>query len=197
VNTGIDWGMVDEVARGPDERHLNSPPSGVDILRLGEIQMDIKLLYPDSKLPTYATNGSGAMDFYEHRRSYDTRTNTIRVYLGVAVEFPRNWSLFMLSRSGHGADYRVRLANCIGLVDSDFRGELYSVLTQDNISLPELPLPDLERPVQGMLVYTPEIKLNIVQELSKTARGEGGFGSTNAKCCYNCAAGEGPCLSTT
>lgn len=199
MNTGNDWGMTNEIASGPDERHLNPPPSGVDILRFGEIHLDIKLLYPDSKLPAYAKEGDGALDFYARSLELDANTGVTWVDLGVAVAVPKNWSLLLFSRSGDGARFRIRLANGVGVIDSGYRGPLIAALVQDHPGrrpAMRLGVPILERPVQGMLVYTPEIKLNVVQELSKTARGEGGFGSTNAKCCYNCAAGEGPCLST-
>lgn len=147
------------------------------------MQLKFKLLSEHAKLPTYATDGSGAFDFYAITDEKIGLPNeygvdySVVAPLGLSVEVPKDYTLLIFSRSGHGFRNNVRLANCVGVIDSDYRGELMVKLVNDSPGKPfffELG----DRIAQGLLVHTPRIEIIQVETLSETARGEGGFGST-------------------
>ena len=86
--------------------------------------------------------------------------------------------MLIYSRSGHGFKNDVRLANCVGVIDADYRGELMVKLTGDTYG--QLTIKPGDRIAQAMLVPVMKVHFKEVQELSETVRGAGGFGSTGA-----------------
>lgn len=156
---------------------------------LNPYEVNIQLLHPAAKLPTYATDGSGAFDLYA-ATSRIVAGNVVEYDLGFAIELPKDYSLFILSRSGQGFNFQHRLTNCVGLIDSDYRGSVKVQIIADQITPTERgghfisnPIPmDLTKAVaQGVILYTPKVKFNVVNKLSETTRGTGGFGSTDNK----------------
>ena len=84
--------------------------------------------------------------------------------------------LLIYSRSGHGFKNDIRLANCTGVIDSDYRGEVKVKLTSDGDC--DFAVNAGDRIAQAMLIPVPKVELMAVTELSDTERGTGGFGST-------------------
>ena len=146
------------------------------------MQINIKQLSPLAKMPTYATDGSGWFDLYSintlprlvqegHPVVFDT---------GLACEIPPGYGMFILSRSGHGFNFDTRLANCVGCIDSDYRGEIKVKLTCDverDEGMPMSVMPG-DRIAQACILPIPRVSFEFVDELGETARGKGGFGST-------------------
>src|SRR5690606_14138784 len=91
---------------------------------------------------------------------------------GLAFEVPPGWVMLIFSRSGHGFNSNTRLANCVGVIDSDYRGEVKVKLTSDGGFLKVY---DGDRIAQAMLVPAVAVQLVEVDKLSATDRGEGGF----------------------
>ena len=83
--------------------------------------------------------------------------------------------MFIYSRSGMAAGYDVRLANCVGVIDSDYRGEVAIMLSADNGLTT---LAKGARVAQAVIMPVPKVSFVEVDELSETERGQGGFGST-------------------
>lgn len=97
------------------------------------MKVKIKALHPDAQIPVYATDGSGAFDLHSITEG-DTAviTGESRSFrTGLAIEVPKGHLMFVLSRSGHGFNHSTRLTNVVGLIDSDFRGEVAVKLTRD------------------------------------------------------------------
>lgn len=146
------------------------------------MNINIKRLSPLAKMPTYATDGSGWFDLYSintlprlvqegHPVVFDT---------GLAFEIPPGYGMFILSRSGHGFNFDTRLANCVGCIDSDYRGEIKVKLTCDverDEGMPMSVMPG-DRIAQACILPIPRVSFEFVDELGETARGKGGFGST-------------------
>ena len=88
--------------------------------------------------------------------------------------------MLVFSRSGHGFNHAVRLANSVGVIDSDYRGEVKVKLACDDCPDDEPPLKinPGDRIAQAMVLPIPRVEFEEVTELSATARGQGGFGST-------------------
>lgn len=153
-----------------------NPPIGIQPLTL-----KVKKLSKDARLPKYQTDGSGAFDFYLPENAFiDTHKKSVKVPLGVAVEVPHGYGLFIIPRSSTGLKTTLRQSNSIGLIDSDYRGEIAVIL--DNLDEVEAyALNKGERIAQGYLVKLPHVNIVEVNELSETERGTGGFGSTGTK----------------
>ena len=97
----------------------------------------------------------------------------LAVPLGIACEVPEGCGLFLIPRSGLGTKGIV-LANTVGLIDPDYRGELVAVLW--NRKEKPIKISPMERIVQATLVQCHAPTVEIVEELSNTTRGLGGFG---------------------
>lgn len=139
--------------------------------------VNVKKLHPDAKLPTYGTVGAGAFDFYALERGV-VMANSSHVFgTGLAIEVPWDHVMLIYSRSGHGFGYNIRLANCVGVIDSDYRGELKIKLTCDDPDI-GLVIEAGERIAQGMIIPVKKNLFQVVETLSETVRGSGGFGST-------------------
>lgn len=101
------------------------------------------------------------------------------VQTGLAVEIPEGHVLMIHSRSGHGFKHSTRLSNVVGILDQDYRGEIKVRLSRDNSgSDPVLHVNNGDRIAQAIVLPYPKVKFEVVDELSETVRGEGGFGST-------------------
>ena len=140
--------------------------------------LKVKRLHPEAKLPTYATDGSACMDLYANLLGDASVAGrgSLRIPTGLAVEVPPGWALCIYSRSGHGFNLHLRLSNCVGIIDADYRGEVMVQLHNDSPTF--RPISRHERIAQAMLVRAPRAQIVEVGELTPTARGEGGFGST-------------------
>ncbi len=130
--------------------------------------------------PTYATDGSAAMDL---RAALEGGCLTIepgervRVPTGVAIAPERRDVVAILAaRSGLGTKYGITLANGIGVIDSDYRGEISVCLR--NTSRESFTVHDGDRIAQLMFLPVYAATLLECDELDETERGEGGFGST-------------------
>lgn len=87
--------------------------------------------------------------------------------------------MMIYSRSGHGFKYGARLANCVGVIDSDYRGEVKVKLHVDfPCGFPLLGIG--ARIAQAMIIPVPSVEFEAVDDLSDTERGTDGFGSTGA-----------------
>lgn len=141
--------------------------------------MDFVLRHPGAMMPTYATDGSGAFDLYAPQGGRLRPLDSATIDIGIGVEIPKGFSMLILSRSGHGRKNEMRLANCVGFIDSDYRGNLMVTLKSDN-RFAEFTWEAGDRIAQACLVATPKVIFRQVDALSETARGEGGHGSTGA-----------------
>lgn len=139
----------------------------------------VRRLRESAKLPFRATNGSAGMDLYACIDSPVTLGAGEKAVIptGIAIELPSaELAAFVFARSGLAIKHGIGLLNGVGVIDSDYRGEIcVGVINQ--LAEPYTIAPD-ERIAQ--LVIMPVSLINPVeaQSLDDTARGEGGFGST-------------------
>lgn len=145
------------------------------------MELKIKKLKPNAKIPMRATNGSAGMDLYACIDSPLTIApgELAIVPTGIAIELPDSGcAAFLYARSGLGVKHGICLANGVGVIDSDYRGEVCAGLC--NVSDKPYTISPDERVCQMVIapVFLPDIKE--VSELGGTERGEGGFGSTGS-----------------
>jgi dUTP pyrophosphatase len=142
------------------------------------MELKIKKHNPNAKLPTKATPGSAGYDLYACNAEpilLQPHTTTA-VSLGFSAELPPQTVGLIYIRSGIAAKNSVIPANCVGVIDCDYRGE-WMVMLHNLSETPYTVLP-YERIAQ--LVVSPYYSPEVVEaeELSDTERGTGGFGST-------------------
>lgn len=142
----------------------------------GTLQVKIKLLSDSARVPTYGSDGAACFDLYAADTVAVAPGRRVVVKTDVAFEVPQGYVLKLYSRSGHGFKHGVRLANGTGIIDSDYRGHVPVCLQNDGNQAFIVELGD--RVAQAMIVPVPRVEFQVVDELSETVRGEGGFGST-------------------
>ena len=141
--------------------------------------LKIKRVRENAKLPFRATEGSAGMDLYAciEESVVIAPNGTQKIPTGLSIELEdRNQVALIFARSSMGIKHSVTPANAVGVVDSDYRGEVCVFL--HNYSDVEYTVQPQDRVAQMVImpVLLPEIEE--VTELSDTERGEGGFGST-------------------
>ncbi len=141
-----------------------------------KMNIKIKKLHPDAIIPKYATKGSACFDLHADSDAIVEEDSPSVLHTGIAVEIPDGYAMMIYSRSGHGFKNDTRLANCVGILDSDYRGEILVKLTADKGG--QLVVQPGDRIAQAMIVPINQVKFEEVNELSETERGQGGFGST-------------------
>ena len=144
--------------------------------------LKIKKLNENARIPSRATEGSAGMDLY----SAESENITInpheckKIHTGIAIQLESpDYAAFVYARSGTAIKHGVAPANCVGLIDSDYRGEIICGLV-NQFDVPYTVEPG-ERIAQLVIapVIIPEVE--IVDALDETGRGAGGFGSTGKK----------------
>lgn len=133
-----------------------------------------KRLAREAMMPMYATKGAACFDLYSAERVTVRAQDMQPVSTGIAVEVPEGYALMLYSRSGHGVK-RISLANSVGVVDSDYRGEIKALIKNDGFFAMDV-FPG-DRIAQGMIIPVQQVMFE-EGELSDTTRGSGGFGST-------------------
>jgi len=145
------------------------------------INVDIKIL--DSRIrgamPEYATPGSAGLDL---RACTDEPQiihpgETILIPTGIAIHIDNAYyAALILPRSGLGHKHGIVLGNLVGLIDSDYQGQLF--VSCWNRGQEPFELNPMERIAQLVIVPVVQADFHIVDEFTETDRGEGGFGST-------------------
>lgn len=145
------------------------------------LHVDMKIL--DSRIreamPDYATPGSAGLDL--RACTEDTQIiqpgETILIPTGMAIHIDNTYhAALILPRSGLGHKHGIVLGNLVGLIDSDYQGQLF--VSCWNRSQDPFELKPMERIAQLVIVPVVQAEFHIVDEFTETDRGEGGFGST-------------------
>ena len=147
-------------------------------------QLDIKILNPRIKeqLPDYSTPGSAGLDLRacieESMVIEPGETQLIATGIAINIQNPE-YAALILPRSGLGHKHGIVLGNLVGLIDSDYQGEL--MVSVWNRGTTSFELNPFERIAQLVIVPVAQVAFNIVDEFESSSRGDGGFGSTGTK----------------
>ena len=142
------------------------------------MNVKIKKLHPLAMRPTYGSPGAACFDMYavlDDPIAVEPGSSRV-LNTGLAFEIPEGWCMKVYSRSGHGFNYDVSLSNSVGVIDSDYRGEVKVKLRNDS-DMPFV-VTTGDRIAQAEIVPAWQHDFAVVVDLSETERGEGGFGST-------------------
>ena len=145
------------------------------------MKIDVKIIDPrlQNNLPTYATPGSAGLDL----RACLNEPLTLGanawqlVPTGIAIYLHNpNYAALILPRSGLGHKHGIVLGNLVGLIDSDYQGQL--MVSAWNRSDAPFTIEPMERIAQLMIVPVVQAEFNVVQDFLASERGERGYGST-------------------
>lgn len=139
------------------------------------MKVKIKKLHPDALMPQYGSEGAACFDLHCITGAFVVTDAVFDT--GLAFEIPDGHVMLVFSRSGHGFKNDARLANCVGVIDHDYRGEVKVKMRCDS-NLGGLSIKAGDRIAQAMIVPYPKVEFDWADELTDTDRGEGGFGST-------------------
>ena len=145
------------------------------------IQVDLKILDPRLHhcMPTYATPGSAGLDLRACTENVMTihpgETEMIPTGMAIHLADP-GYAAMILPRSGLGHKHGIVLGNLVGLIDSDYQGQL--LVSCWNRSHTPFILNPMERIAQLVIVPVVQAQFNLVENFEASQRGEGGFGST-------------------
>jgi dUTP pyrophosphatase len=132
-----------------------------------------------SQMPSYATPGSAGLDLRACIESTveiaPGKTELIPTGLAIYIEDPR-YAAMILPRSGLGHKHGIVLGNLVGLIDSDYQGQL--MVSTWNRGQHSFKLEPMERLAQLVIVPIQQVELKVVEEFTASSRGAGGFGST-------------------
>ena len=141
----------------------------------------IKRLSNKVSLPKYETKGSSGMDLAANIENVINLApnKSIIIPTGLTVAIPKGFEIQIRPRSGLAAKNKISVLNTPGTIDSDYRGELKVILI--NLGQKKFKVENGLRIAQMVLCPIIHAKLEEVDELKDTERGEGGFGSTGTK----------------
>ena len=159
----------------------------IEIKEEADEVLPVKHIYEDSDTPEYATAGAACLDLMAHSKTgHETEENggcieippfsTVTVNTGIAVAIPEGHAGLVFARSGIAQRDMIRPANCVGVIDSDYRGQVMLALHNDS-NVPQR-IRQGSRVAQMMIVKVERLIPQAVDELPETVRGAGGFGST-------------------
>ena len=144
--------------------------------------MTIKIINKsDNQLPNYETIASAGMDLRANIQESITIKTLERTMIptGLFIELPIGYEAQVRPRSGLAAKNGITCLNSPGTVDADYRGEIKVILV--NLSHDDFTINNGDRIAQMVIAKHERAEFVAVEELSETARGEGGFGSTGVK----------------
>lgn len=152
------------------------------------MEIQITKVREGAKLPTRGSDAAAGYDLYacklnikddnDHQTYRIKPLTTVMIGTGVSVAIPEGYFGGIYARSGLATKQSLWPANCVGVIDSDYRGELIVALHNGSDKIQEISVGDRI----GQLIIQPfeSIEFKEVESLDETERGEGGFGSTGA-----------------
>lgn len=145
------------------------------------MEVNIKLLNENAKVPTRGSEYAAGYDLYAATTDdVDIAPHsTVKIGTGISVELPNGTFGAIFARSGLATKKGLRPANCVGVCDSDYRGEYIVAIHNDTDEM--MTIAAGERIAQLIVMPFVAVEFNTVEELTETQRGDGGFGSTGTK----------------
>ncbi len=142
------------------------------------MKIQLKKLSPTAQLPERGTAAAAGYDLFADIQQdiVIAPHETTMIGTGIAVAIPDGYYGGVFARSGLSAKEGLRPANCTGVIDADYRGEIKVALHND--SLQARTVTPGQKIAQMVIIPFLNVEYDEVEQLDETARGEGGFGST-------------------
>lgn len=137
------------------------------------MKIKIKKLHEDAVIPKYARPGDAGLDLTATRKEL-IDSEHVKYYFGIAIEIPNGHVGLVFPRSSCYKQRQI-LSNCVGVIDSGYRGEISAVMIGTSTESYNIG----DRVAQLIIMPYPVIEFEEVNELTETERGEQGYGSSN------------------
>lgn len=147
---------------------------------MNSFDVNITKVRENATIPTRATSGSAGYDLHAciDKDLTIKKGDLIRVPCGIAIELPSNeYAAFIFARSGLGMKYGISLSNGVGVIDSDYRGEIQVGLCRTSNGEPYT-IKNGDRIAQMIIMRVSAVNFKLLESLGESERGSGGFGST-------------------
>ncbi len=138
------------------------------------MKIKIKKLHPDAVTPKYAHPGDAGMDIFA--LNFEVKDKYVEYKTGLSFELPEGYVMLVFPRSSI-TDKDLIMKNCVGVLDSGFRGELKLRFKREGENIYGVG----EKIAQLIVIPYPSIEFEESENLSESSRGKGGFGSTGDK----------------
>lgn len=142
-----------------------------------EISLPIKSLSSDVEAPSYAHEGDAGLDLRSTESLVIEPGHRASVSCGISIAIPEGFAGLVVPRSGLAAKHGISIVNAPGLIDSGYRGEIKAILLNTDLN-ESFAINVGDRIAQLVIIETPIVRLNYVESLDCTQRGESGFGSS-------------------
>jgi dUTP pyrophosphatase len=139
------------------------------------VKVKVKKLHENAVIPSYSKVGDAGMDL-TITQIIENTSFSVSYGFGIAMEIPKNYVGLVFPRSSV-RNQELILSNCVGVIDSGYRGELQATFKKTN-GLDSLKYNVGDRGAQIIILPYPQVKMVESEDLSDSERGEGGFGST-------------------
>ena len=143
------------------------------------VQVKVKLLSPETKLPQFAYPGDVAVDLRSRIDAVLEPNQIMGIPSGIAIELPVGYEAQVRPRSGLALKHGISLVNTPGTIDTEYRGEIICIMV--NFSKKSFKIVKGDRIAQMAIREVPVVDLVEVSKLSETTRGANGFGSSGKK----------------
>ena len=143
------------------------------------MQIKIKKVNPNAKIPTRGSDQAAGYDLYACLDAENITIpahQTVKVPTGISMAIPEGYFGAIFARSGLAAKKGLRPANCVGVIDSDYRGE-FMVMLHNDTDEPKT-VENHDRVAQLVVMPFMSVEFQETDSLDETQRGTGGFGST-------------------
>ncbi len=141
------------------------------------VAVDIVRLDPELPLPAYATEGDAGLDLHAAQGLTLAPGERGLVGTGVAIALPQGFAAFVHPRSGLALRHGLSVVNTPGTIDAGYRGEIKILLINHDLLAPAV-ISRGDRIAQLVVQRVEHVRLNEVEALERSARGDGGYGST-------------------
>lgn len=138
------------------------------------MEIKVKKIHPDAKLPTYAHHGDAGFDLYAIESVTVPAGERVLVSTGIAIEIPEGYVGLIWDKSGLSMNHGLK--NLGGVIDAGYRGEIKAGFV--NLSKQDYTITVGHKVAQMLIQKVERAEIKEVEELSDTTRGHGGFGST-------------------
>ena len=146
-------------------------------------KIKFKKLIPDAVAPARYSDGAAGFDLCAAEdatiQNINVQAQAYVVGTGVAIAIPEGYHGKVFLRSSTGLNTKLRLANGVGIIDSDYRGEVKLLL--ENNSRTPMHIAKGDRIAQILIERNEDVEFTEAKDLSETKRGKGGLGSTNSR----------------
>jgi dUTP pyrophosphatase len=165
--------LSEDLSEKPKEQTFTNSPTNSIVNEV--VLVKVKKLDANAVIPTYSKMGDAGMDLTITKEIENT-SFSVSYGFGIAIEIPKGYVGLIFPRSSV-RNQDLILSNCVGVIDSGYRGELQATFKKTN-GLDSIKYKVGERGAQIVILPYPTVYMAEVPELSNTERGTGGFGST-------------------